>query len=558
MTVEAPYGALLYRYTAAGAYTGFYRGGSFVTTGAGEFRTSFDVPQDSYKYLLVVKNTQNDSQTIPPAAATYVSTDADGEGSEGLIQKVDDLEQRLAYSAADDVEPGVMWTVNGALTAEYGMYYAYRRQAHLAEGSGSAVKITVDSKDAALVSAMSVYSYDSSAAMINRQSGLTPAADGSVTAVLPAGTKYVKIMLTLTGESTQQFGKITLSSADPIRTVKNANIPHPSYGNMFFDYPVGKSHRTSGQLILPPNYSVDGDPVPLYVQVHGTGAMSKWDTRLGINGSTDSRYLSQYMANEGFAVFDCYPWTDKHYSTSDQISPYVLPIHQKAYLDGIRYVCDRFNVDIDNVCLSFKSLGGHLGYWFMSETELPVKALAMLAPSAVWWAMFWDEYFYSTSATRSSIVSALGLTGKPNADAFIQYGKMANANARAFVEDNLIAFASVAPAACDTHGATYQEFYDWMVTRATAKPQWMADLGLPDFPANRSVPQLIEHPELTKHSLYPVKYWMAWDDINTSTHVAYTVYQWLKNSGSDAQWETAYSGIAKTYVQMADFFYDKM
>lgn len=578
------YSALIHRYTLNGEYAGFWGGSSFVTTGSGIYRQEFDIPQDSYRYVLVFK--KNDNATITTDAAVNITSDADGESTEGLIQRVSALESSNVYKAVDDFESGAFWTVNGALTAEYEMYAKYRRQVHMLKIGTAPVKISVGSTDAALVQTVSGYFYDSAFALLERQSGNTLSADGTLLLTPPTGAKYLKYTFVLTADSNKKIKSVEFSSSVPLRVVKNANIPHPSYGNMFFDYPVGKSHRTSGQLILPPNYTVDGNPVPLYVQVHGTGAMSKWGTRLGINGSTDSRYLSQYMANEGFAVFDCYPWTDKYYSTSDQISPYILSIHQKAYIDGIRYVCDRFNVDINNVCMSFKSLGGHLGYWFMSEAELPVKAIAMLAPSAVWWAMFWDEYFYSTPATRTSIVSALGLTGKPNADAFIQYGKMANANARAFVEDNLIAFASVAPAACDTHGATYQEFYDWMVTRATAKPQWMVDLGLPDFPSNRSVPQLIEHPELTKHSLYPVKYWMAWDDINTSTHVAYTVYQWLKNSGSDAQWETvpngtgahhaidtdpnaeklsgttrlgiAYSGIAKTYVQMADFFYDKM
>ena len=496
----------------------------------------------------------------------------------------------------DEAEPGAL-NVSGWTGFTYGTYWQYRRMAHMLKvDPEAAVRISVTDEDAALITSFSIYEYQESGGNITflqRISGQTFGSDGSYWYAPKNDVAYVKIVLVLTGSTQREFDPIRFSSSGKLQIVKNASIYNAAYNNLTFSYKVGEQNYTSGQMFLPPNYSVTGKPVPLIVHVHGTGAMDLWDAQIGMNAGDDSRYLLEYLANEGFAVFDCYPWTDKWYLATSKISPFNIPIHQRAYIDGIKWICDRYNVDIDNVCMSFKSLGGSLGNWFMVQTELPVRGIAMLAPSTGWASTMWAKYFLRQDG-RQSIVNVLGLQNETNANQFITtYRGMESNTCISFVTAHLDAFAGLNPAAIGVQGATYRDQYDWMTTGETVEPAWMTALGLPMWPSSwntgahaSGVPGIVNHPELSKFSPYPVKFWQAFDDENTSAHANYTVYTWLKNGGSKADWRTvpsgtgghhaidispsaetasgttrlgiAYSGIAKTYVEMADYFYDMM
>ena len=593
VTVASPYQGLIYRYKANGDYVGFWDGSSWVTLGTAAWANSISVPQDAgFVHTIVVRS--SDNSTITTAAAVNVSSDSQS-SSDGILQDIAKLKTAAAYVAEDPLESGAMAVDTGASGAAYSAFWAYARSAHMIAVGSDPVDIQIDARDLPLIHTVSAYTYgvlDDAVSFLGRVA-LTLDSAGKCTFAPTIGVRYIRLGAALTEENHGIFHNVSYRSTVPLEVVKCPDIRSQTYGNVTCSYRVGAANFTIGQLLLPPNYSVDGEKVPLYVQVHGTGAMSKWTDIMGVNGSIDSRYLSQYMANEGFAVFDCYPWTSKYYSEDRQISPYNIEIHRRAYIDGIRYICDRYNIDIDRVCLSFKSLGGHLGHWFMVQDELPVTALAMLAPSTGFASTIWSNYFLEKNA-RARLVEELGLSGETNASKFINTDAgMKDPDCVKFVEDHLTAFAKLIPAAIGTHGATYQQHYTRMVTGVTELPQWMADLGIPAWPEAWQtgqnafgVPDVVNHPELTKYSLYPVKFWHAFDDINTSGHVDYAIYTWLLNGGSDVEWRTlpwgtgghhaldtdpnaekvsgttrlgiAYTGIAKSYVEMADYFYEKM
>lgn len=498
-----------------------------------------------------------------------------------------------AYHAEDEMEHGSMSTETGSVGFTHGNNYFWKviRNAHIVEVGSAPVIIAFNASDLQYISTVGVYYYGLSGYIGHE--ALTVDSNGRGVYTPASGVKYIKILAVLNTTEKRGYHDVSFYSSVPLNVVKNLDVRNTTHSNVAFTYAVGSDNYTIGQLLLPPNYTVDGDSVPLYVRVHGTGAMSKWTDTMGINGHYDSRYLSQYMANEGFAVFDCYPWTDLYYSESEKISPFNIEIHRSAYIDGIKYVCDRYNVDINRVCMSFKSLGGQLGHWFMSQTDLPVAALAMLTPSTGYASTIWGIYFLQKNA-REAIVDYLGLENETNASLFINTTVgMENADVVKFVEDHLREFASLIPASIATHGATYLQHYDRMVTGVDTLPQWMADLGIPKWPSAweddphaTGVPDVINHPDLTRYSLYPVKFWHAFDDVNTSGHVDYTIYTWLLNGGSDVEWRTvpwgtgghnatdlaedavkvsgttrlgiAYSNIAESYVEMADFFFKKM
>ena len=558
---------------------------------------------DAYEYPVVSSSVETSclSYLAVPSGAKYARFTTYASSVSGFV--VYDAEKYISYlktcanyCCEEEIDFGTLNYTTGGDGFGINSYYPYRKTSKLIKIGDSPVMIELDSSDAELVSSVAIYCYgtvDDALAYKFRKTNITK--NGNIIIYskgLNETTDYIKISLVLTESSTRKFAKCSIRSASKINVVKNIYIENPSYNNAIFTYPVTDGVYTTGQLILPPNYNLENQAVPLWVNVHGTGAMATWDAVMGINGDTDSKYLYEYMANEGFAVFDCYPWTSKYYSASEQISPYAIPLHQQAYIEGIKYVCSHYNVDINNVCLSFKSLGGHLGYWFMTQSYFKPKALAMLAPSTGFASTIWDSYFIRKSA-RSLIVTILGLENDANASSFINavYG-MSDANAVQFVEDNLEVLVPFICCAIGSHGATYHDQYEWMITGVTTEPQWMVNENIPMWPSDwqsgraSGVPAVINHPELTKYSMYPVKYWQAFDDINTSAHVNYTVYNWLLNGGSDAQWRTlpnntgghhaidtdpnapktsgttrlgiAYTDIATTYVEMANFFYEKM
>lgn len=496
----------------------------------------------------------------------------------------------------DEVVGGGMTLDNLSDSISYSGYTAYRKTSKLIEVGTAPILIQCNKDDVASISTLYTLEYTVSNGEVVKlasTSGLAFDSNGQYLYTPTSGAKYLKLALALVSASTQQIKPITFYSKDTLSVVKNPPIYSATLNNIGFTYKVSGDTYTSGQLMLPPDYTVNGKPVPLYVAIHGTGGIDTWDRQMGnySNGFND-RTLLEYMANEGFAVFDCYPWTSKYYSSSQQDGPFVLSVNQKAYIEGIKFVCKNYNVDISNVCISGYSLGGSLAYWFMNQTEIPVKAVALLAPSFAFANLVFMNYFTSTSG-RTMIVNALGLQNETEASTFISTVKgISDSTCSQFVADHLEDFAGMIPSLLNVSGTTYQNMYDWSITGTTTLPEWMSNIDIPKWTnawesgGSTGAPIIIQHPDLSKYSPCAVKYWCAFDDENVSTHANFTIYQWLKNGGTKAFWRTmpqgtgghysmtihedaitqngttrlgvAYSNINVATVEMADFFYDNI
>ena len=389
-----------------------------------------------------------------------------------------------------------------------------------------------------------------------------------------------------------KFHDLVLYSLGGNEIRKNPNITD-SGGRIKFVYTVDGDTYTSGQILLPPNYSIRGKSVPLAVFLHGTNGMNYWTEAIG---STDTeagvRYLLDYLTDEGFAVFDCYCFTSKYYSTSSQNQACPLPIYLQAYESGIRYICEHYNVDINNVCYFAKSAGGNIAHMILHNCgSIKPRAMGMLAPSTGFASTIFNSFFLQSSQ-RAIVVDWLGLSNEEGASHFISNGHLNDAETKAFVDDHLDSFAGLICCAIGVNGSTFEDQYTWMTTGTSTLPQWMADKDIPSIPAGWSsgnaigAPTLINHPNLSAYSPIPVKWWQAFDDVNVSGHANYTVYTWLKNGGTNVQWRTmpngtgghssvdtsetaltssgttrlgiAYTDIATAYVEMVDFFYQNM
>lgn len=131
---------------------------------------------------------------------------------------------------------------------------------------------------------------------------------------------------------------------------------------------------TSGLLMLPPNYSEYGEKVPIIYFSHGSG-----DYQSILNTEFSVNYMDyiRYLCDEGFAIFDCYGWTDLYTTAGCQMAN---PTNMAAIKQGLKWVCDNYNIDINHVYVTGKSLGGLQAINMCYERDFPIKACCPIAP----------------------------------------------------------------------------------------------------------------------------------------------------------------------------------
>lgn len=493
------------------------------------------------------------------------------------------------------VYPGAINTNTGSMELPAVRFYEYRVSPFIYINGNDVIQIKINTSDSNLISSFYISEYSESTedniAYIGSKTDIT--FYQNVYKYNPsAGAKYFKITLTLIESNSYKFKPLTISSIYGNKIYKEPNITDGS--KIFLKYFVTGDIYTSGQLLLPTNYSIHRKSVPLVVVFHGTNSMNTWNAEIGTSTSGSGyRYLLDYLTDEGFAVFDCYCFTTKYFSNQYQNQAAPIPLFLEAYIEGIKWVCNNYNVDIDNIFAYATSAGGNIAYMVLhSALDIKFKAMALLAPSYSFISTIFRTYFLREEM-RTIIVDYLGLQNETNVSDFIntQTG-VSDTTARSFVEDHIDSFAGMNCAAMGTHGATYTDIYGWFATGVSTLPQWMVDLSIPSISSGWTtspalgVPSIINHPELSSYTHIPTKFWQAFDDENVSGHVNYTIYNWLKNGGSNVQWRTMpngtgghyamgtgenalkssgttrlgieYTDIATAFVEMADFFYNNM
>lgn len=359
---------------------------------------------------------------------------------------------------------------------------------------------------------------------------------------IPSNCQYFKLV-TYSTQNTKHVEEVDVYG-DGISITENYN---PNIINTYvgyscaFNYEVSKGAMGSGRLLLPPNYTVDGVKVPLIVFVHGSGGMLSWDTALGVagDGLSYKPYLS-YLADEGFAVFDCYPWTNKETVESSTYSPVAVAVNINAYLQGIRYVCDRYNVDIEKVSLLCKSQGGHIGHWATTQNIFPFKTVSLFAPSTG----FGAPTVLFNSNCRSAVTKYVDFDGtETEISTFISNGQSTNTTVKTFMDKNMAKFLNLIPYAHGITNASMAELYNGNFTDVGSVPQWMLDEGLPSKPTGAAhIYSIASHNEYVRNTDVPIKFWCAFDDTATSSYVNYAIYRWLENGASDVSFRILPTG----------------
>lgn len=413
----------------------------------------------------------------------------------------------------------------------------------------SIIKVSV-SNDSANVSSITVIEYTSAFSMIKA----SVVSNGKVT--LSSTTKYIKAIVSFSSSGYNPRNLLVSG----VQIVKNPKI-RSGYEKYVLE--VADGIYTSACLILPPNYSVDGDPVPLLTYIHGSNGYVTWDANMGVmlDNSTYYPYM-EYLRDEGFAILDVYGWTSKYKTTADtqntstepnKSNTFVTPITYSAFLRGMQYALDRYNLDENRVSVYCKSLGGGIANLFAIRNDIPLTAICELAPTID--VLFWDGWGQS-SVSRSILADIFGFTGNVESVFATSGFNWRSTNGKAFMDANLDKMMAFNPGWYFdgmTLSAKYQDSYDKDYTNTSN----------------------------CRYVKYPVKIWVAPDDTNISYNKILEFVAQCKNTASDITLRTmpentgghhsvdndanapkssgttalgiAYADIPTAYVEMVEF-----
>lgn len=153
------------------------------------------------------------------------------------------------------------------------------------------------------------------------------------------------------------------------------------------EYYTEKGYFNAYMLRLPPNYDPKGKPVRLIIWCPGTGGYSNWSQHDFLNNLA---YI-KYWLSEGYAVASFLGNTSKYNTNYSMWLPdMAIETSVLAHIQGYKYLSSRYNIAKDGCFVSAKSLGGLMAARLLFEKNIPVLAVAPLAPKL-------DAYMISTS-----------------------------------------------------------------------------------------------------------------------------------------------------------------
>ena len=203
---------------------------------------------------------------------------------------------------------------------------------------------------------------------------------------LKSGVRYIRLSINTPGiyeDSIVLYG----SSEIPIETKKVAQRVEQGEGMSSTDRSEKITYRcdsqicTTARLMLPPNYTIDGKKVPLILWDSGDGDFMSWDYEMG---NYQYRLAGlKFCRDMGFAVLQIYSWGSDNFEKYPNNNRAAMPIpsHLLTHIRGVEYVCDRYNVDSENIFQLSKSGSGKLSlYYALDKPEFNLRHIYAMAP----------------------------------------------------------------------------------------------------------------------------------------------------------------------------------
>jgi pimeloyl-ACP methyl ester carboxylesterase len=159
-----------------------------------------------------------------------------------------------------------------------------------------------------------------------------------------------------------------------------------------------------GYIMLPENYTKDGEPTRLVIICHGAGA--SFDTYKSFNAKTNSQ---TYWLDMGYAIMDMYACppalgdkSEMHYG-----NPTVLECYEKGY----EYVMKRFNLKTDGIFVLGSSMGGLSSFQIVQSGKFPVLAQVANCPVIDLFKQAYCNPWTTVTYQREHISSYFGFEG---------------------------------------------------------------------------------------------------------------------------------------------------
>lgn len=333
-----------------------------------------------------------------------------------------------------------------------------------------------------------------------------------------ADCKYVKFVIYSEDDIDHLLVKFSGANNKP-DFHKNRQLTTPSEKITF---KVSDGDYATSRLMLPSNYSADGDKIPLILWLDGSGNFAHWNSEIS---ESKVPYLT-YLTDEGFAVFSVLAWSYNYldkYTNCGNAFPYICPTNINCILKGLDFICDRFNIDKDNIHVMSKSQGGQFATYLVSNNIVNAKSIGMFSPVVDYLSMPGEAMY---AGTRQALTEDLGLVGDTSyfgSSTYLTY----STEGRAFWAANASKLLLLNEAWSKLIGGTPDGRIEQSLDDAEAfwTNQYWTDPSLVD---------IYTHDNYTKIGGTPVKVWGASDDDKTPYLAMVQLVSQLKNGGTEA------------------------
>lgn len=353
---------------------------------------------------------------------------------------------------------------------------------------------------------------------------LTCAVDNN-TVNVPSGAYYLDIMICYSGLYDFPI-KIVGGNIKTGKQQKRIYTKDNGEQVCYFEVNRTKDVYSACCFMLPPNYNATGAKVPLVLWFDGN---MNYRT-LGSTFKSGKLPGLEYIRDEGYAVLQIYSWGSyfaTKYAQCGDDQPYPSPTCLKVLETGLKWFCDRYNIDSENIHIVSKSMGGLISLFFVSHPIAPFRSVSMFSPII---DMFGLRGRYSDA--RKAIFEDNALQGDVDDFSDINTDGSTSTGVENYYfsdrclpiwEANKGATARLNSAYAELVGATFAEN---LVKSIEDSRAWYA---------NHEAANIYNHPEYKKISAIPVKIWGATHDPDVQYQAMVQVVEQLRNSGCDAE-----------------------
>ena len=343
---------------------------------------------------------------------------------------------------------------------------------------------------------------------------------------LPSTCKYIRFMIGNEGDSIVFKDSIDILFYDadyPPEAVKNAKM---RTGTEWLTMDVTDDVFTFARMLLPPNYSAEGVSSPLILYMDGSGNTTTWESDF----SHEKLPYLEYLRDEGFAVLLVFGWGSyfyNKYSHCGRAYPYPTPTNLACMKAGVEWVCDRYNIDRDNIHIMSKSQGGQSALYYATVQSFPIKSIGMFAPILDYLSMPGEAYY---ADTRAAIVEDLNLQGDSSYFISGDYDTYTD-EAVAYFRSNIEAICGLNEAWTGLVGNTLETNFENAIEDGNKfwdEQYWTTPVKT----------DIYDDTNISKIANVPVKIWGASDDNNTPYLKMVEVVKQLQNGGTEAVMRT--------------------